>query len=113
MNVRLTEQQKITVTSSDNIFNIMRLILLREHKIGRNKEHFWVVGLAQSHKILYIELVSLGSVNASIINPSEVFQFAVQKLAVRVILVHNHPSGDRSPSQEDKDITHEKNVTKA
>ena len=52
-----------------------------------------------------IELISLGSVNASIVNPSEVFQLAVHKLAVKVLFVHNHPSGNLTPSAEDKDLT--------
>jgi len=83
----------------------MREILLREDRIGRNKEHFWVIGLHNDHRILYIELVSLGSVNSSYANPSEVFQLASQKLAVKVILVHNHPSGSLNPSEADKDVT--------
>ncbi len=105
MNVRISKDQKVLVNGPEDIYPIMRQILLRENKIGRNKEHFWVIGLANDNRILFIELVSLGSVNAAIINPSEVFQFAIQKLAVKVILVHNHPSGNLKPSVADKDIT--------
>ena len=105
MNVRLSKQQKIQVTGADEVFRIMRQILLRENKVSRNKEHFWTIGLANDLRILYIELVSLGSVNESIVNPSEVFQFAALKLAVQVILVHNHPSGNLEPSTEDKHLT--------
>ncbi len=105
MEIRLTKEQKITVNGPQAIFNIMQQILLRENKIGRNKEHFWVIGLATSHKILFIELVSLGSINKAIVDPGEVFQLSIHKDAVTVILVHNHPSGNLTPSDPDKDIT--------
>ncbi len=94
MEIRLSKEQKIKVNSPQAIFNIMLQILLRENKIGRNKEHFWVVGLATSHKILFIELVSLGSISKAIVDPGEVFQLSIHKDAVAVILVHNHPSGE-------------------
>ncbi len=105
MNVRLTKEQRVRVVRSSDIYPIMKQILLRENKYGRTKEHFWVVGLANDKMILYIELVSLGSISASIVNPNEVFRIAAQKLAVSVILIHNHPSGNLEPSKEDKELT--------
>jgi len=105
MNVRLGKEQKIQVTTAEDIYLIMRQILLRENRMGQNKEHFWVVGLASDQRILFIELASLGSVKEAIVNPSEIFQFAIQKLAVKIILVHNHPSGNLNPSAADEDIT--------
>lgn len=105
MNVRLTKDQKIKIGSPDDIYAIMQQILLRESRVGREKEHFWVIGLAISNKIAYIELVSLGSISAAIVNPLEVFNLAVRKKSPRIILVHNHPSGGLQPSQADKDIT--------
>ena len=105
MNIKLNKDQRISINNSEDIYLIMKQILLRENKYGQNKEHFWVVGLNNDNKILYIELVSLGSVTMTIIKPNEVFRLAAQKLAVSVILVHNHPSGRLEPSEEDKDIT--------
>ena len=105
MNVRLTKDQKVQVSSPHDIFEIMRKILLRENKLGQQKEHFWVIGLAISNKILYIELVSLGSISATIINPLEVFNLAVQKKSPHIILVHNHPGDTLMPSREDIEIT--------
>ena len=64
-----------------------------------------MVGLNQANKILYIELVALGSVNMAGINPREAFRMAIYKLAVQVIMVYNHPSGDVMPSIEDQDLT--------
>ena len=106
MKVRLTKEQKIRVNGPEGIFNIMQQILLRENKLGRKKERFWVIGLATNNKILFIELVSLGTTtDKSIITPGEVFRLAIHKDAYGVILVHNHPSGDLKPSEADKDLT--------
>jgi len=105
MNVRLTEAQKIKILNSDDLYSVMQQVLLRENKIDRNKEHFWIACLSTSNQILMIELVSLGSVNATIVDPMEVFSFALQKRAVKLILVHNHPSGELTPSATDKEMT--------
>lgn len=105
MNVRLTEEQKIRILNSEDIFKVMQQILLRENKIRRNQEHFWVVGLDNKNKILFIELISLGAVNSVQVSPPEVFRMAIYKIAVRMILIHNHPSGSTEPSNADKDLT--------
>jgi len=105
MNVRLTKDQKIKIGSPEDIYSIMQQVLLRESRVGREKEHFWVIGLATSNKISYIELVSLGSISAAIVSPLEVFNLAVRKKSPKIILVHNHPSGSLEPSPADKDIT--------
>ncbi len=105
MNVRLKEEDRIKIINSDDIFSIMQKILLRENKIGRDKEHFWIIGLANNHRILFIELISLGTVSMSVVHPMEVFSFALQKRAVKLILAHNHPSGDLMPSTDGKDVT--------
>ena len=105
MNVRLSKSQKVEIGSPEDIYDIMRQVLMRESRVGREKEHFWVIGLAVSNKISYIELVSLGSVSTAIVNPLEVFNLAVRKKSPKIILVHNHPSGNLKPSPEDIAIT--------
>jgi len=105
MNVRLTKEQKIKVLNSNDIYAIMRQILLRENKIRRNQEHFWVVGLDNEHKVLFIELIGLGAVNRVNADPPDVFRMAIYKLAVKMILVHNHPSGSVELSQGDNEFT--------
>lgn len=105
MNVRLTPEQKIKILNADDVYKIMQQILLRENKISRNQEHFWVVGLNTKNKILFIELIGLGTVNRVNANPPDVFRMGIYKLAVSMILVHNHPSGDLTPSQADLDMT--------
>jgi len=83
----------------------MQKILFRENKIDRDKEHFWLIGLNASNKILFIELVSMGSVKATTVEPMNVFRVAVLKGAVNAILCHNHPSGELKASEADKGLT--------
>ena len=105
MNVRLNKNQRIQVVTARDIYAIMQQVLLRENKIRRNQEHFWVVGLDNHQKILFIELVALGAVNRVNANPPDVFRMGIYKLAVSIILVHNHPSGNLTPSTSDKQFT--------
>ncbi|XOV69332.1 MAG: JAB domain-containing protein [Fluviicola sp.] len=105
MNINLSDDEKIKILNGDDLYGIMQKILLREEKIDQDREHFWIVGLANNNRILFIELISLGSVNHTVAEPMDVFSFALQKRAVNVILVHNHPSGEVKPSDADKDIT--------
>ena len=105
MDIPLSEEQKIKLLNSKDIYNIMQQILLREEKIDQNKEHFWILGLANNNRLLFVELISLGSVNKTIVEPMEVFSLALQKQAVKIILCHNHPSGELHPSVWDEDIT--------
>ncbi|MES2688807.1 MAG: JAB domain-containing protein [Bacteroidota bacterium] len=105
MNIKLTPAQKIKVLNSADVYAIMQQVLLREKKIDRDKEHFWLVCLAQNNSILFIELISLGSVNATVVEPMDVFSFALQKRAVKLIMVHNHPSGELQPSASDTELT--------
>jgi DNA repair protein RadC len=105
MDVKLTKEEKIKILNSDDIYGIMQRVLLRENKIDQNREHFWVIGLESNNRILFIELISLGSVKKALVEPMEVFSFALQKRAVKIILCHNHPSGEIKPSDADKDIT--------
>lgn len=105
MNVRLTKDQKIQIANSEDVYGIMQQILLRENRIGRIQEHFWIVGLDKSHKILFIELLALGNDNRVHIKAPQVFRMAIYKNAPKVILVHNHPSGVLKPGEEDLKTT--------
>lgn len=75
------------------------------------KEQFRVLLLNTKNQVLAIEVVSLGDLTSAIVHPREVFKEAVRRAAAAVILVHNHPSGDPSPSREDIEVT--KRVTEA
>jgi DNA repair protein RadC len=69
------------------------------------REHFVVLLLNARHELQCREVVSIGSLNASIVHPREVFLPAILHSAANVVLVHNHPSGDPEPSEEDLSIT--------
>jgi DNA repair protein RadC len=105
MTIKLTKKQKIKVLNGEDVYTIMQDILLRESKIDRNKEHLWVIALSRSNNILLIELVVLGTVRAITVEPMEVFSIVLQKRAVKMILVHNHPSGQLEPSTADIQMT--------
>ena len=65
------------------------------------KEHFVVFFLDSRNQEIHREIISVGTINASLVHPREVFEPAVKHLSVQVILAHNHPSGDLEPSEED------------
>jgi DNA repair protein RadC len=72
---------------------------------GKMQEEFWTVILDNKHKIVEKRLITRGTLNQSLVHPREVFAPAVELRAAAVILVHNHPSGDPSPSGQDIEIT--------
>jgi len=73
--------------------------------MGARREHFVVLLLNARHEVQAREVVSIGTLNASIVHPREVFRPAILAAAASVVLVHNHPSGDPEPSDEDLSIT--------
>ena len=92
---------KVTISGPDDIANILI------NRIGyENKEHFCVAILDTKNHIIKIETISIGTLNASIVHPREVFVEAIKQRANTIILGHNHPSGDPTPSTEDINLTH-------
>ena len=65
------------------------------------REHFAVILMNVKNHILSMPIISIGSLTASVVHPREVFKAAIQQTAASMILVHNHPSGDPTPSAED------------
>ncbi|NMW22159.1 MAG: DNA repair protein RadC [Chlorobiaceae bacterium] len=80
-----------------------------EYMAGRipdeTKEHLFVLHLNTKNQIIKNELVSIGTLNAALIHPREVFKSAIRESAHAIILVHNHPSGDVEPSNADRQVT--------
>ena len=74
---------------------------IRSHK----KEHFVALYLNARNELLHREEISVGTVNASIVHPRDVFAPALEHNATAVIVAHNHPSGSPDPSPEDRDVT--------
>jgi DNA repair protein RadC len=69
------------------------------------KEHFKLILLNPRNKIIGISTISIGTLNASLVHPREVFKDAIMHNAASVVLAHNHPSGDPEPSEDDIKIT--------
>ena len=69
------------------------------------KEHFLILCLNARRQLIHLETVSIGTLSASLVHPREVYSPAIQHAAAAVVAVHNHPSGDSTPSSEDRDVT--------
>ena len=78
---------------------------VRSQLKGKKKEHFVVLCLDTRNRLINHKLVSVGSLDTSIVHPREVFNEAITSRAASVIFAHNHPSGDPEPSKEDVELT--------
>lgn len=94
------QPQNVKITSAHIVAN-----LYMEDLRHRKQEYFKVIYLDTKNKIIADENISIGSLNASIVHPREVFKNAVKRSANSIIAMHNHPSGDPTPSREDIKIT--------
>lgn len=96
---------KKPMTSPGAIAEVFFSILRTENEIDQDKEHFWIMGVDTKNKIKYIELASLGTLDASLIRPLETFRLAILRAVSRIATIHNHPSGDPKPSSQDINTT--------
>ncbi|OGC52182.1 hypothetical protein A2982_01695 [candidate division WWE3 bacterium RIFCSPLOWO2_01_FULL_39_13] len=87
-------------TSASDIHNLVKPYLLH-----REKEHFVVVSFDTRRRLIAVDNLSIGTVNESLVHPREVFKTAINRRASYIALVHNHPSGDVSPSNDDIVVT--------
>jgi len=101
----ISMEGKNIVNDPQSVAKIIRSMLKREQKHDQDKEHFYVIGLSGANIIKYIDLVSMGTLNASVVHPREVFRMAIARAVAGIVLVHNHLSGCATPSTEDKSIT--------
>jgi len=104
MVIYLKDSTKI-ISDSVAVWKICKDLLKAEDPVDRDKEHFWVFHLDSRNKIKFVELVSLGILNSSMVHPREVFTRAVGERSAQVIVAHNHPSGDPTPSEDDITVT--------
>jgi DNA repair protein RadC len=88
------------ITSPQDVAEIF-IPLLRDEL----KEKFILVCLNSANKIIGHEIISVGNLNSSVVHPREVFKAAIDQRSASIILLHNHPSGNPDPSNEDISIT--------
>ena len=100
---RLNKEKNILKHSANSSSNIAAIYM---EEMRYNKQEICKVVLVDKHnKITYDKNITIGNINSSIVDPREVFKSALEKGARGVILLHNHPSGDPTPSKCDIDIT--------
>jgi len=95
-----SEETKQKINSPEDVYRRI-YPRMREQK----KEMFIELCLDTKNQIIKEETISIGSLNANIVHPREVFKMALAESAAHIIVVHNHPSGDPTPSREDIEIT--------
>lgn len=100
------DKRKAVIKSPGDVANM----LLPEMRF-LDREHFKAVYPNTKHHVISVETISIGSLNSSIVHPRELFKKAIKIGAGALIAVHNHPSGDPTPSVEDIEIT--RRLTKA
>lgn len=93
-------KEVITISSHNDFYNVVRLDM-----IHMDQEVLRVTCLNTKNHIIHTEDVFKGSLNSSIVHPREIFKLALKHNAAAIIIAHNHPSGDPTPSKEDINIT--------
>jgi len=97
---QITVEPPATINNPDDVVAILKDELLRA-----DREKLVCLTLNAKHVVIGIEIVSVGTLTASVAHPREIFKGAILKNAAAIILAHNHPSGDPSPSSEDIQLT--------
>ncbi|MBN2510532.1 MAG: DNA repair protein RadC [Spirochaetales bacterium] len=72
---------------------------------NKKQEHFLVAGLSGSHELKYLDVITIGILNKSLVHPREVYERAITSSIHSILVCHNHPSGNLQPSKEDKEVT--------
>jgi len=97
----ILNKEKYTITSNEDAYEFIKdTIALKD------REYFYTILLNNKNEVISKELISIGDLSSSIVNPREVFKPAIKRSAKSIILVHNHPSGNPSPSKADLMVTH-------
>jgi len=98
--VRIEYKERYSIRSPEDCANYMM-----EEMRFLQQEHFVCLYLNTKNQVMHRQTVFIGSLNASIVHPREVFREAFRRSAASIICLHNHPSGDPAPSREDIEVT--------
>ena len=96
---------KIKITKAEDVAKVFQDLLKLEDKIDREREHLYVMHLDTRQQIKLVELVVVGIMTEAMVHPRETFRRAVIEGAASIIIAHNHPSGDVTPSDNDLTFT--------
>ena len=97
----IVSRERAELSSSTAVGEHLRKILNQEDSLSREREHFWVITINNRNRVKFVELVSLGTINSTVVHPREVFRRAIKNGATSLIICHNHPYGDTKPSDAD------------
>lgn len=103
--MKFLEHEGKEISEPEAIANIIIAIVNSFDEIDKEKEHFFGIGLDARNKIKYVEVVSVGTINASLVHPRELFRRAVISGVSSIMIAHNHPSGEVDPSDADISVT--------
>lgn len=103
-NIPYKEQKsrKKTILSSQDVYQ-----LIKSKIKNYAKEHFIVLSFDNRNKLLGLDIISVGTLDTNLVHPRETFEAAIRRHASKIIIVHNHPSGNIEPSKEDIEITNQ------
>lgn len=101
----IVSKERAALNSPTAVGEHLRKILKKEDSLSQEREHFWVIALNSQNKVKFVELISLGSLDTSIVHPREVFRRVIKGGAHSIVLGHNHPSGVNRPSSADVSLT--------
>ena len=94
------ELTKININKPKDVYESVKKFFY-----NKEKEHLYLISLDSRNRLISTDLISIGTVNETLVDPREIFKSALEKNAVSIILVHNHHSGDANPSEDDIKIT--------
>ena len=97
----LLENTRLIVTTPKVVWRALRRWFQRIERLQRNQEHGFVLILDARNRVTVVDVIGLGTLNSVMIHPREVYRRAIAHSAASIVVAHNHPSGDCTPSDAD------------
>jgi DNA repair protein RadC len=105
MLIEHSQFKNIKINKADAAFEVLLSIRRNLEEFEFDKEYLYTIGLTRRNTIKYIDLVSVGCSTFTTGEPTEIFRMAIHRAANNIILAHNHPSGNLTPSDSDVKLT--------
>lgn len=96
----VSREKRLLLNQPDKVFEY-----IKSKYLGEKRECIYSLSLDSKNQLISADLISIGTVNYSVAHPREIFKYAIKHSAVSILLIHNHPSGNLEPSQEDLNLT--------
>jgi DNA repair protein RadC len=102
----LTRNSTLAIRDSRDVATVFQDLLSLEDRIDRDKEHFYVMHVNARQQVHLVELIAIGTLSHAEVHPRETFRRAIVEGSYSIVVAHNHPSGDVTPSEADIRLTH-------